>query len=103
MEDKDKCKLLDDKTDEINTIAMEILKSMKEANNRMYKLAISLLVAWFSTIGIFVWYLNQYDYTSTTTTETFTQDGQGLNVIGDSNNIDKVVDDGADINTNGKN
>lgn len=89
--------------EEIASLPYELIKALKEANSRMFKIAIALLIGWLFTTCLFVWYLNQYDFTSTTTTETYTQDGQGLNVIGDSNNIDKAVDDGADINTNGKN
>ena len=41
------------------------------------------IVLWFSTIGVFVWFLNQYDYASTE----YVQDGEGLNIIGDRNHV----------------
>ena len=51
--------------------------------SRLIKIIIALIVAWFLTIGGFVWYLFQYDYTTTVTE--YAQDGQGLNIIGNEN------------------
>lgn len=51
-------------------IAMEILGELKRQNERLEgfnKRIIAILTVviclWFSTIGGFVWYLNQYDFT----------------------------------------
>lgn len=44
---------------------------------------IVLIVMWFATINIFVWYLNQYDFES----YEYTQDG-GVNIVGDGNGVD---------------
>lgn len=43
------------------------------------ELAIIVLMA-----ALFIWYLNQYDFTA----ETVQQDGQGVNIIGDRNGVD---------------
>jgi len=50
-----------------------------------------VLVLWFSTIALFVWYLNQYDFEGYTETYEYNQDGRGLNIIGDSNGVDYYV------------
>lgn len=42
--------------------------------------AMTILVLWFATIGTFVWYLSQYDYTSTVE-----NDAKGIYAIIDSN------------------
>ena len=38
-------------------------------------------------IGSFIWYLNQFDYVSETSEYTYSQDGEGTNIIGDSNEV----------------
>ena len=45
---------------------------------------IVIAIAWFATIGLFVWYLDQYDFIGTE----YVQDGQGVNIIGDRNGVD---------------
>ena len=52
-------------------------------NKRMFAALITVLVLWAATIGGFVWYLYQYDFE----TCAYTQDGEGMNVIGDSNEV----------------
>lgn len=51
---------------------------------RLIIVVIVVLLLWFSTIGLFVWYLNQYDFES----YEYSQDGAGLNIIGDRNGVD---------------
>ena len=51
---------------------------------RLVVTLLAILVLWFATIGVFVWYLNQYDFES----YTYEQDGQGVNIIGDRNGVD---------------
>lgn len=50
---------------------------------------IIVLCLWFSTIGGFVWYLNQYDFTS------YSQDGEGYNNINTGEQGDVI--NGAEI------
>lgn len=47
-------------------------------------LCIVLIVA---TNGAWLWYINQYDFMSYD--YTYTQDGRGINIIGDSNGVDQ--------------
>ena len=47
------------------------------ANRRLFILLIVVIGLWFATIGLFVWYLNQYDFESYSSE--YTQDGHGLN------------------------
>ena len=58
------------------------------------KLVIALVVAvvlLFVSNGLWLWAWSQYDYTS----ENITQDGRGINIVGDGNE----VQDGADSET----
>lgn len=49
---------------------------------RLWLALISAITAIVLTVGIFVWYLNQYDFAS------YEQDGEGVNIIGDGNGVD---------------
>lgn len=53
-------------------------------------LVLTILLIFASNLAwLYVW--NQYDYESTATTTTYEQDGEGINLIGDKN---EVYDDG---------
>lgn len=66
-------------------IATEMLAEIKQSSKRWFRVAIVLAIAWFLTIGAFLWYLNQYDFSGTTTTSYETvQDANGLYAIIDS-------------------
>lgn len=62
-------------------------ESAMARNERTVKrLVVALIVVvclWFATIGVGAYAWLQYDYTSEETA--FTQDGEGLNIIGDRN------------------
>ena len=64
---------------EDKTLAMELLTDLKATNKRQFIVNITMAVLWFSSIvcivGIFVWYINQFDYY----TEKTTLDGNGVN------------------------
>ena len=85
---------------EDKTLAMELLTDLKTANKRQFIVNIIIAVLWFSsivcTVGIFVWYINQFDYY----TETTTLDGNGVNNYiendGDINNGDKSNENSQD-------
>lgn len=49
---------------------------------RLWIALIVAIVACVAITGGFLWYLNQYDFTS------YEQDGQGVNIIGDGNGVD---------------
>lgn len=66
-------------------IAHEADMARQERLNKRLALILAFVVAlWFATIGIFVWYLNQYDFCG----YEYVQDGEGLNIIGDRNGVD---------------
>ena len=85
---------------EDKTLAMELLTDLKATNKRQFIVNITMAVLWFSSIvcivGIFVWYINQFDYY----TEKTTLDGNGVNnYIGndvDINNGDKSNENSQD-------
>ena len=64
---------------EQDSLAMEMLKEQKAENIRKGRQNILLLCLWFLTIVIFVWYLNQYDFSGTETYE-----ATGYNALIDS-------------------
>lgn len=51
----------------------------------MGRIILVLISCWLITIGAFIWYINQFDYYSESVE--YTQDGQGLNIIGDENGV----------------
>ena len=79
---------------------MELLTDLKAVNKRQFIVNITMAVLWFSSIvcivGIFVWYINQFDYY----TEKTTLDGNGVNNYigndGDINNGDKSNENSQD-------
>ncbi len=52
---------------------------------RLWIALIAAIIALVLVVGGFIWYLNQYDFTS------YEQDGQGVNIIGDRNGVDYDV------------
>ena len=85
---------------EDKTLAMELLTDLKAVNKRQFIVNITIAILWFSSIvcivGIFVWYINQFDYY----TEKTTLDGNGVNNYigndGDINNGDKSNENSQD-------
>lgn len=69
------------------SFAKELLKGYSAQAHRWFIAFIVVLILWFSTIGGFIWFLNQYNFES----YEYTQDGQGTNNIGGS------VYNGADV------
>lgn len=74
---------------EERSLAYELIQDARKQNKRTFVLLIIVLALWFSTIFGFIWYINQFDYA----TETTTLDGNGTNNYigndGDINNGDK--------------
>lgn len=60
-------------------IATEMLAEIKQSSKRWFRVAIVLAIAWLITIGGFLWYLNQYDFSSSSTYE-----ATGYNALIDS-------------------
>lgn len=68
-------------------IATEMLAEIKQSSKRWFRIALALLCAWLITIGVFIWYLYQYDFSGTsetTTTYSTVQNADGLYAIIDS-------------------
>ena len=66
--------------------AYELEKAKDERTiKRLINTVVAVLILWFATIAVFVWYLNQYDYSSESVE--YSQNGEGVNVIGDQNGV----------------
>lgn len=63
--------------------AWSMIDMLGQQNKRMFIALVTVLALWAGTIGGFIWYLYQYDFES----YTYTQDGEGMNVIGNSNEV----------------
>lgn len=58
------------------TLAMEMLRELKAQSKRWFISFIIVLILWFATIGVFVWYINQpIEEIETTTTQEADTDG----------------------------
>lgn len=66
------------------SFAMELLQDMKKQNKRQFIIILVLLSFWFSTIGVFIYYISNYGYEITTETAETSDSGNAC--IGDSCN-----------------
>lgn len=77
--------------DNIKSVPYIVFESAQARSERHIKrLIIALIIAiliGFVTNLAWLWAWNQYDYVSESVTRTFVQDGEGLNIIGDSNEV----------------
>ena len=64
---------------EDKTLAMELLTDLKATNKRQFIVIITILVLWFSTVCLFVWYINQFDYYTDTSQEMTDIDNSTVN------------------------
>lgn len=64
----------------------EVMRQEKHMKRLWIALVISILCILISNL-VWIWYINQYDFVS------YDQDGEGVNIIGDSNE----VENGAEI------
>lgn len=78
----------------MESLATEMLRELKHESKRKSIIIATMLFLWFATIGMFIWYLNQYDFSSTTTT---TNSASGVYAIVDSegNVIASDIDENA--------
>ena len=67
------------KTKVEESLAMELLKGYSSQAHRWFIAFVIVLCMWFGTIGGFIWFLNQYNFESNTST-VITQD-TGTNKI----------------------
>lgn len=80
-----------EEVDKPDGIALELLKELKEQNDRMNKIAKGLIIAIVLIVGGFLLFMFQYDFGS------YTQDGDGYNNINTGTQGD--VNNGADLKT----
>ena len=70
-------------------IAFEATQARSERHiKRLIVALIISIVITFATNLAWLYTWNQYDYESESVTRTFVQDGSGLNIIGDSNEVE---------------
>lgn len=75
-------------TNKGDNFASECMLEIRQQSRRWFIMFLVVLFLWFSTIGGFLLYLNQYDFSGTTEETTYQQDGSGTNIIGDDNEVD---------------
>ncbi len=68
------------KNNEEESFAMQLLTESTKSAKRWFVAFFAVLVCWLATIGGFLLYLNQYDFSSYSVEGS--QDGNGLNIIG---------------------
>ena len=82
------------------TVPYIVHESAQARHERITKrLIIALIIAIaliFISNAAWLWAWLQYDYVSETTETTYTQDGEGVNIIGDSNEVIPNVADEED-------
>lgn len=64
---------------EDKSLATELLQDAKKTNKRMFILIILILIMWFSSIGLFIYYIK------TTAYETITESAEVENESGNAN------------------
>ena len=65
-----------------------MIKELGKQNKRMFTALVIVLCLWFATIGGFVWYLSQYDFSAEIYDVTQdTSDGGDTNYIGNDGDI----------------
>ena len=69
-------------------VEIDIIEDYRAILKWLFRLLVFVLILWAATIGLFVWYLNQYDFVS------YTQDGDGYNNI--NNHVQGGVINGAE-------
>ena len=75
-------------TDNENSFAMELLKGYSAQAKRWFAISLVILTMWLTTIGAFVWYLNQYDFEGVEMQiEQDATDGGNANYIGNDGEI----------------
>ena len=89
------CTTCKEKTVHVDPVPYLAHESALARNERTLKRVITdliiVLLLWFATIGMFIWYINQYDFSAIS----YEQDGEGINIIGDRNGVGfDVTEDG---------
>ena len=64
----------------MDNLATEMLKEQKTNNKRTFIALIVTLLLWFTSVMVFVWYLNQYEYVDTTEVTSTASDVENTNI-----------------------
>lgn len=67
---------------EMESFALQMLREYAKTTKKSQTICIIILAMWLATIGGFIWYLYQYDYSSYTVEGA--QDGKGINIVSGS-------------------
>lgn len=78
------------------SFAMEILIDYKKANKRQFAIIITILIMWFASIGLFIYYINTTGYEVVTETAETTDSGNAC--VGDNCNNGEINYDKGDKN-----
>lgn len=70
------------------SLAMELLQDARKTNKRMFVIIIVILAMWFTSIGLFVYYINTTGYEEIT--ETADTEGEGNACVGDNCNNGEI-------------
>ena len=85
MADCSACKGHTPKPENVPYLVYEGAQARNERSvKRLVCLLLVVIFLWACTIGAFMLYLNQYDFAG----YEYTQDGEGVNIIGDKNGVD---------------
>ncbi len=66
-------------------LVMTLINTLKAQIKRQFIILLVVIVCWISTIGIFIWYINQYDF-ETESTSIMETDNDGNITTGDIDN-----------------
>lgn len=67
------------------SLAMTLIDEIRSQSKRKDKLILLLIIAWLTTIGVFILYINQFDYSSESVA-TMETDNSGSITTGDIDN-----------------
>lgn len=70
------------------SLAMELLQDARKTNKRQFIIIIVILVMWFASIGLFIYYINTTGYEEIT--ETADTEGEGNACVGDNCNNGEI-------------
>lgn len=71
-----------------HSFAMELLKDQKKQNKRQFIIILVILIMWFASIGLFIYYINTTGYEEIT--ETADSQGEGNACVGDKCNNGEI-------------
>lgn len=71
-----------------NSLAMELLNDYKKTNKRLFIIILVILTMWFTSIGIFIYYINTTGFETITETAETTDSGNAC--VGDNCNNGEI-------------